>query len=230
MIGNKRRFGFLADPLHFSDSGFTSGVSSECRHKDQPFFPQRSWLQLSTLEAEGGLFCFYLFLSFSHHRHWINLELQTFFFFFFLQYVLFFYRPQQSMKEKWALNPKKHESTFSIAWMTWCRYLCFIFNFFYLINKNTTQTALSEFFPHRASHLKFLSVTFAPMPVLFQVNLSSHLEGTDMLAEKADRREFIDLLKRMLRLDADKRITPSKTLAHPFVTMSHLLDFPHSSQ
>uniref|UniRef100_A0AAY4C7Y5 non-specific serine/threonine protein kinase n=1 Tax=Denticeps clupeoides TaxID=299321 RepID=A0AAY4C7Y5_9TELE len=64
---------------------------------------------------------------------------------------------------------------------------------------------------------------------MMQVNLSTHLEGTDMLAEKADRREFIDLLKRMLRLDADKRITPSKTLAHPFVTMSHLLDFPHSS-
>lgn len=78
--------------------------------------------------------------------------------------------------------------------------------------------------------LKFLSVTFVPLLILFQVNLSSHLEGTDMLAEKADRREFIDLLKRMLRLDADKRITPSKTLAHPFVTMSHLLDFPHSSQ
>lgn len=64
----------------------------------------------------------------------------------------------------------------------------------------------------------------------FQVNLPTHLEGTDMLAEKADRRELIDLLKRMLRLDADKRITPTKTLAHPFVTMSHLLNFPHSSQ
>lgn len=64
----------------------------------------------------------------------------------------------------------------------------------------------------------------------FQVNLPTHLEGTDMLAEKADRRELIDLLKRMLRLDADKRITPTKTLAHPFVTMSHLLSFPHSSQ
>eukprot|EP00063_Salmo_salar_P014737 XP_013989572.1 PREDICTED: homeodomain-interacting protein kinase 1-like isoform X2 [Salmo salar] len=64
---------------------------------------------------------------------------------------------------------------------------------------------------------------------MMQVNLSSHLEGTDMLAEKADRREFIDLLKRMLRLDADKRITPTKTLGHPLVTMSHLLDFPHSS-
>uniref|UniRef100_A0A671XA04 non-specific serine/threonine protein kinase n=1 Tax=Sparus aurata TaxID=8175 RepID=A0A671XA04_SPAAU len=64
---------------------------------------------------------------------------------------------------------------------------------------------------------------------MMQVNLSSHLEGTDMLAEKADRREFIDLLKRMLRLDADKRITPTKTLGHPFVTMSHLVDYPHSS-
>ncbi|KAK5912788.1 hypothetical protein CesoFtcFv8_002626 [Champsocephalus esox] len=64
---------------------------------------------------------------------------------------------------------------------------------------------------------------------MMQVNPSSHLEGTDMLAEKADRREFIDLLKRMLRLDADKRITPTKTLGHPFVTMSHLMDYPHSS-
>ncbi|XP_056092624.1 homeodomain-interacting protein kinase 1 isoform X2 [Rhinichthys klamathensis goyatoka] len=64
---------------------------------------------------------------------------------------------------------------------------------------------------------------------MMQVNLPTHLEGTDMLAEKADRRELIDLLKRMLRLDADKRITPTKTLAHPFVTMSHLLSFPHSS-
>lgn len=71
---------------------------------------------------------------------------------------------------------------------------------------------------------------FLPFPLTYQVNLSSHLEGTDMLAEKADRREFIDLLKRMLRLDADKRITPTKTLGHPFVTMSHLMDYPHSSQ
>lgn len=62
-----------------------------------------------------------------------------------------------------------------------------------------------------------------------QVNMTS-LEGTDILAEKADRREFIDLLKKMLTLDADKRITPMKTLNHPFVTMTHLLHFPHSSQ
>ncbi|KAM4676187.1 homeodomain-interacting protein kinase 2 isoform 3-T3 [Discoglossus pictus] len=62
-----------------------------------------------------------------------------------------------------------------------------------------------------------------------QVNMASDLEGSDMLVEKADRREFIDLLKKMLTIDADKRITPIETLNHPFVTMTHLLDFPHSS-
>ncbi|XP_069484834.1 homeodomain-interacting protein kinase 2 isoform X4 [Ambystoma mexicanum] len=62
-----------------------------------------------------------------------------------------------------------------------------------------------------------------------QVNMSTDLEGSDMLIEKADRREFIDLLKKMLTIDADKRITPIETLSSPFVTMTHLLDFPHST-
>ncbi|XP_051890327.1 homeodomain-interacting protein kinase 1-like isoform X2 [Pristis pectinata] len=62
-----------------------------------------------------------------------------------------------------------------------------------------------------------------------QVNMPNDLEGTDMLVEKADRREYIDLLKKMLTIDADKRINPLKTLNHPFVTMTHLLDFPHSN-
>ncbi|XP_027889713.1 homeodomain-interacting protein kinase 2 isoform X3 [Xiphophorus couchianus] len=62
-----------------------------------------------------------------------------------------------------------------------------------------------------------------------QVNMTSDLEGSDMLAEKADRREFIDLLTKMLTIDADKRITPIETLNHSFVTMSHLLDYPHST-
>ncbi|XP_036376440.1 homeodomain-interacting protein kinase 2-like [Megalops cyprinoides] len=62
-----------------------------------------------------------------------------------------------------------------------------------------------------------------------QVNMTADLEGSDMLAEKADRREFIDLLTKMRTIDADKRITPIITLNHPFVTMTHLLDFPHST-
>ncbi|XP_076848468.1 homeodomain-interacting protein kinase 2 isoform X2 [Brachyhypopomus gauderio] len=62
-----------------------------------------------------------------------------------------------------------------------------------------------------------------------QVNVTTELEGSDVLAEKADRREFIDLLTKMLTIDADKRTTPIETLNHPFVTMAHLLDFPHST-
>ncbi|GAB5568832.1 homeodomain-interacting protein kinase 2 isoform X5 [Prionailurus iriomotensis] len=72
--------------------------------------------------------------------------------------------------------------------------------------------------------------TDSPYPLWrLKVNMTTDLEGSDMLVEKADRREFIDLLKKMLTIDADKRITPIETLNHPFVTMTHLLDFPHST-
>ena len=56
------------------------------------------------------------------------------------------------------------------------------------------------------------------------------MEGGDLLAEKADRREFVGLLKKMLLIDAEERIAPVEALGHPFVTMQHLLDFPHSNQ
>ncbi|GCC27187.1 hypothetical protein chiPu_0005610 [Chiloscyllium punctatum] len=62
-----------------------------------------------------------------------------------------------------------------------------------------------------------------------QVNMVMDLEGNDLLAEKADRMEFVSLLKKMLLIDAEKRITPVETMNHPFVTMQHLLDFPHSN-
>ncbi|XP_071956142.1 homeodomain-interacting protein kinase 1-like [Antedon mediterranea] len=60
-----------------------------------------------------------------------------------------------------------------------------------------------------------------------QVNLPPDLEGTELLAEKADRREFVDLLKRMLTIDAEKRITPLEALNHSFVTLSHLGEYAH---
>ncbi|KAM9422835.1 homeodomain-interacting protein kinase 3 isoform 7-T8 [Salvelinus alpinus] len=61
------------------------------------------------------------------------------------------------------------------------------------------------------------------------VNLVMNLEGSDLLAEKVDRREFVGLLKRMLWIDAEKRITPAEALSHSFMSMQHLLDFPHSN-
>ncbi|KAL1110272.1 hypothetical protein AAG570_008349, partial [Ranatra chinensis] len=61
-----------------------------------------------------------------------------------------------------------------------------------------------------------------------QVNVPTDLEGGELLAEKADRREFIDLLKRMLTMDqVERRITPGEALNHPFVTLVHLVDYAH---
>lgn len=62
-----------------------------------------------------------------------------------------------------------------------------------------------------------------------QVNVPTELEGGELLAEKADRREFIDLLKRMLTMDQERRISPGEALQHSFVTLTHLLDYPHCS-
>nr|XP_015808286.2 homeodomain-interacting protein kinase 3 isoform X2 [Nothobranchius furzeri] len=70
---------------------------------------------------------------------------------------------------------------------------------------------------------------FSCLDDIVHVNLMMNLEGSDLLAEKADRREFVGLLKKMLLIDAEERIAPVEALVHPFVTMQHLLDFPHSS-
>lgn len=65
---------------------------------------------------------------------------------------------------------------------------------------------------------------------MIQINVPTDLEGSELLAEKIDRKEFIDLLKRMLTLDQDRRITPGEALNHPFITMAHLIEYAHSSK
>ncbi|XP_076848585.1 homeodomain-interacting protein kinase 3 isoform X2 [Brachyhypopomus gauderio] len=70
---------------------------------------------------------------------------------------------------------------------------------------------------------------FSSLDDIAHVNLVMNLEGSDLLAEKVDRGEFVVLLKKMLLIDAEKRVVPSEALDHPFVTMQHLLDFPHSN-
>ena len=60
-----------------------------------------------------------------------------------------------------------------------------------------------------------------------QINVPSELEGSELMAEKVDRREFIDLLKRMLTLDQERRIKPGEALNHPYINMAHLVDYAH---
>uniref|UniRef100_A0A0E9VMI0 Protein kinase domain-containing protein n=1 Tax=Anguilla anguilla TaxID=7936 RepID=A0A0E9VMI0_ANGAN len=43
-----------------------------------------------------------------------------------------------------------------------------------------------------------------------------NMEGSDSMAEKADRGEFVGLLKKMLLIDAEQRIVPAEVLGHPF--------------
>ncbi|EDO49238.1 predicted protein, partial [Nematostella vectensis] len=70
---------------------------------------------------------------------------------------------------------------------------------------------------------------FNSLDDIAQVNLSSSLTGNERIAEKIDRYEFVSLLKRMLTIDQEKRITPEEALSHQFVTLSHLVDFAHSN-
>ncbi|XP_061166876.1 homeodomain-interacting protein kinase 2-like isoform X2 [Saccostrea echinata] len=58
-----------------------------------------------------------------------------------------------------------------------------------------------------------------------QINVPTDLDGSELMAEKVDRKEFIDLLKRMLTLDQERRITPGEALNHPFITMAHLIEY-----
>ncbi|XP_070200329.1 homeodomain-interacting protein kinase 2-like isoform X3 [Littorina saxatilis] len=60
-----------------------------------------------------------------------------------------------------------------------------------------------------------------------QINVPTDLEGSELVAEKMDRREFINLLKNMLTLDQDRRIQPANALNHPFIMLSHLAEWPH---
>ncbi|ELU17799.1 hypothetical protein CAPTEDRAFT_82340, partial [Capitella teleta] len=62
-----------------------------------------------------------------------------------------------------------------------------------------------------------------------QINVPNDLEGSELMSEKVDRREFIDLLKRMLTLDQERRITPGEALNHPFISLAHLMDYAHCS-
>ncbi|XP_049580330.1 homeodomain-interacting protein kinase 3a [Syngnathus scovelli] len=70
---------------------------------------------------------------------------------------------------------------------------------------------------------------FSCLDDIAHVNFVLSPDSSDMQAEKTDRKEFVSLLKSMLLIDAEDRTVPSNVLNHPFLTMTHLLDQPHSN-
>lgn len=65
--------------------------------------------------------------------------------------------------------------------------------------------------------------------VLLQVNLSLGANEMETMCDKLDRKAFADLLKKMLCMEADRRITPGAALKHPFVQMSGLIHCGNST-
>ncbi|XP_071326689.1 homeodomain-interacting protein kinase 2-like [Trachinotus anak] len=56
-----------------------------------------------------------------------------------------------------------------------------------------------------------------------------HLADEDTTAETTDRKNFVNLLKKMLHLDLNERITPSQLIEDPFISMSDLAEsYPYS--
>lgn len=49
-----------------------------------------------------------------------------------------------------------------------------------------------------------------------------------MTADSLDRREFVDLLKKMLWLEQEVRLTPSEGLTHSFLLLTHLVEHQNS--
>ncbi|XP_063301065.1 uncharacterized protein LOC134600027 [Pelobates fuscus] len=70
---------------------------------------------------------------------------------------------------------------------------------------------------------------FSSLDDMRKVLLPLKLVSSDTLVEMGDVWQFIDLLKEMLTMDPDKRITPIGLLSHPFITMAHLQHFARSS-
>jgi homeodomain interacting protein kinase len=62
------------------------------------------------------------------------------------------------------------------------------------------------------------------------VHLKQDFISNQLQAEKLDRLFFVDLLKKMIHLDQNKRITPSQALQHPFITMDHLVDYANCNK
>ncbi len=59
--------------------------------------------------------------------------------------------------------------------------------------------------------------------ILILDKTAHNLTGENATADELDRACFVDLVTKMLKVDASERITPSQILQHPFITMSHIV-------
>ncbi|XP_039632679.1 homeodomain-interacting protein kinase 2-like [Perca fluviatilis] len=76
-------------------------------------------------------------------------------------------------------------------------------------------------------HYTFTSCTIKSLSDVMEA--SAKLSAQDASARECDRVSFVDLLTKLLDVDAWQRIKPSQILQHPFITMSHLVGIMDNS-
>ena len=54
------------------------------------------------------------------------------------------------------------------------------------------------------------------------VHIHCESNAIESIADRDDRIAFVDILRQMLAMDQNKRISPGAALNHRFVTMAHL--------
>ncbi|VDO98191.1 unnamed protein product [Soboliphyme baturini] len=62
-----------------------------------------------------------------------------------------------------------------------------------------------------------------------QVNVPRDLEGIDLICGRIDRQEFVNILKKMLCMDQEHRLTPAEGLMHPFIQLTRFVDYTRSN-
>lgn len=82
---------------------------------------------------------------------------------------------------------------------------------------------------HEYGRIAWIDCRFSSLDDLkkIQQKPEGHPSEADAMRDTADLEYFVELVKEMLQLDPTQRTTPSEVLQHPFITMSHLIDFCH---
>lgn len=63
---------------------------------------------------------------------------------------------------------------------------------------------------------------------MIKVRPVNHYNHADKVVKTADQLMFVDLLKKMLQLDAAQRIAPCQVLEHDFITCHIAKTYPRS--
>ncbi|XP_044124859.1 homeodomain-interacting protein kinase 4 [Bufo gargarizans] len=67
---------------------------------------------------------------------------------------------------------------------------------------------------------KYILKSLDQIELLYETN--SYYPELEVLAERYDLRNMVELMKRMLTWDSNKRINPNTALRHPFISLQHL--------